>query len=101
MIWRWLTCFERAMVMLRAFGLVCLSLCGVAALSATQISGRVTLRDSRVAAVSKGDYSGVVISLVPEGAKPELEPRRAVMLQKDKTFTPHVLPISVGSTVEF
>jgi plastocyanin len=85
-----------------AAGLLSLAAFGASFARATQVSGRITLRDSHVAAVSKGgDYSGVVVSLVPTGTKPELEPRRATMLQKDKTFTPHVLPISVGSTVDF
>jgi plastocyanin len=87
MIWRWLTCSN---------------LLAAAAFAAT-VSGNVQLRDSRLDAVSKrGDYSGVVISLVPLG-KPEETPsaRRFRMLQKDKMFTPHVLPVSTGSTVEF
>jgi plastocyanin len=68
---------------------------------AAVVSGKVVLRDSRIAAVSKGNYSGVVISLAPLDHPADPEPRRARMLQKDKTFTPHVLAISTGSTVDF
>jgi plastocyanin len=88
MIWRWLTCSN---------------LLAAAAVAAT-VSGSVQLRDSRLDAVSKrSNYSGVVISLVPleKSAGTPAAPRRFRMLQKDKMFTPHVLPISTGSTVEF
>jgi plastocyanin len=87
MIWRWLTCSN---------------LLAAAALAAT-VSGNVQLRDSRLDAVSKrGNYSDVVISLVPVNPPPETSAsRRFRMLQKDKMFLPHVLPIATGSTVEF
>ena len=73
-------------------------------LSAATISGRVELRDSKDAVVSKkGDYSGVVVWLEPVSGEPlpVLQGARARMLQKDKTFTPHVLAIPVGATVDF
>jgi plastocyanin len=67
------------------------------------VSGRVELRDSRDAAVRKRlDYSGVVISLKPiQGAAWAPAASRVTMLQKDKAFSPQVLPISVGTSVEF
>jgi plastocyanin len=75
------------------------------------VTGKVELRDSREAAVSKKmDYSGVVVWLEPVGpasgkAAPSPNPApaamRARMIQKEKTFTPHVLGIPVGATVEF
>ncbi len=67
------------------------------------ITGKVELRDSREAAVSKKmDFSGVVVWLEPLGVKPPLPAAtHARMIQKDKTFTPHVLAIPVGATVEF
>lgn len=70
---------------------------------AATITGKVELRDSREAAVSKKmDFSGVVVWLEPVGAKPPPAPAaHARMIQKDKTFTPHVLAIPVGATVEF
>jgi plastocyanin len=76
-----------------------------ATLTGATITGKVELRDSREAAVSKKmDYSGVVVWLEPPGAawaKPAPAAMRARMIQKDKTFTPHVLAIPVGATVEF
>src|SRR5262249_18398191 len=70
------------------------------------VTGRVELRDSRDPAVRKKlNYSGVVVSLKPmQGSPLPLHPagrRKAIMLQKDKTFTPHVLPILVGTEIEF
>ncbi|HML16058.1 MAG TPA: hypothetical protein VK419_03495 [Bryobacteraceae bacterium] len=61
------------------------------------------LRDSRVENVKKrGDYSGIVISLTPaERQFTPVSARHFRMLQKDKTFTPHVLPILAGSVVDF
>ncbi|HET8547484.1 MAG TPA: hypothetical protein VFL57_05760 [Bryobacteraceae bacterium] len=51
---------------------------------------------------SARDFSGIVLWLEPaNGERPDIRPRAATMLQKDKTFTPHVLAIPVGSTVEF
>lgn len=71
--------------------------------TAPGVSGRVALRDSHVDAVSKrGNYSGVVVSLTPvDKAAAPPAPRRFRMLQKDKMFQPHVLPVSTGSTVDF
>ena len=82
--------------------LICFSLVAIAIHGAT-ISGQVTLRNSRVDAVRKHkDYSGIVISLEPVNASaPPPSPRHAVMLQKNKTFTPHVLPIETGTIVDF
>jgi plastocyanin len=61
------------------------------------ISGTVMLRDSRVK-----DFSGVVISVQRVDAPPPAVPtRHAVMLQKNKMFTPHILTIVTGSTVDF
>jgi plastocyanin len=73
-------------------------------LSAATVSGRVDLRDSKDALVSKkGDYSGVVVWLEPlNGEQLPVPPGiKARMVQKDKTFTPHVLAIPVGATVDF
>ena len=70
--------------------------------AAANVRGKVELRDSRDPAVRKRqDYSSVVISLEPVARGPVVSPRRARMVQKDKTFSPHVLPIVVGGTVEF
>jgi plastocyanin len=73
-------------------------------LTAATVTGRVELRDSKDALVSKkGDYSGVVVWLEPLNGDPLPVPQgvKARMVQKDKTFTPHVLAIPVGATVDF
>jgi plastocyanin len=89
--------------------LICFSLPFALALPvcAATVTGKVELRDSREAAVSKKmDYSGVVIWLEPMNAKTEIpKPSPAAlharMVQKDKTFTPHILAIPVGASVDF
>ncbi len=76
----------------------------VAPLQGAIVSGSVELRDSRDPGVRKKlDYSGVVVWLEPvSGTAPvSPSPRHARMVQKDKTFTPHVLAIPVGTTVDF
>ncbi len=66
-------------------------------------TGKVQLVESKNPDVRKhGDYSGVVAWLElrdPAAALPSPKPAR--MLQKDKHFLPHVLPIQVGAAVEF
>jgi plastocyanin len=87
--------------------LICFSLAAWAACGAT-LSGTVVLRDSRVDTVNKQkDYSGVVVSAQPVSAQPldgRLPPSsaaHAIMLQKGKMFTPHILPVMTGTTVDF
>ena len=73
-------------------------------LCAATVTGRVELRDSRDPAVrNRGDYSGVVLSLTPLQGPPakHLSDPHFTILQKDKTFSPHVLAIPVGSFVDF
>jgi len=68
------------------------------------VSGAVEITNSREPAVRRNkDYSGVVLWLEPvdHGDIPVPPPKHAQMVQKDRHFTPHVLAISVGSTVEF
>lgn len=67
------------------------------------VSGRVELRDSKDAAVRKKmDFSGVVVWLEPVNGKAPLPSAgHARMIQKDKTFTPHILAVAVGATVDF
>jgi plastocyanin len=68
------------------------------------VSGEVELSNSRDAAVRKHkDYSGVVLWLEPAdraGVSPGAA-KRIEMRQKDKRFTPHVVAIPVGATVDF
>ena len=81
-----------------------LSLAAATNLVAGSVSGRVELRDSQDAAVRKHmDFSGVVVWLEPVTGSPAAAPPGAIakMVQKDKTFTPHVLPIRVGTSVDF
>lgn len=73
-------------------------------LLAGDVSGRVELLDSKDAAVrKKRDFSGVVVSLLPATGTPtlEIQPAQVTMLQKDKTFTPHVLAVTTNSSVSF
>lgn len=80
MILRWLICFSSLIVC--AF--------------ATTVHGRASLAPSR------GESEGTVVWLEPvPGPAPRPQPLRATMLQKSKTFTPHVLAIPVGATVDF
>ena len=80
----------------------CFSCLLAISLSAATVTGRVTLRDSRERARrSLPDYSGVVVWLERPGSAPQLSTQRAKMLQREKTFEPHVLAITVGTTVDF
>ena len=90
MIWRSLICFN-------VFLLAALAACGAT------LSGTVVLRDSRVDTVNKQkDYSGVVVSAQPVDGQPSPPPTaHAIMLQKGKMFTPHILPVMAGTTVDF
>lgn len=76
--------------------------------TAAEVTGKVVLRDSRVEAVTKRlDYSGVVISLSPVNAEGVVQAAskpaagHAQMVQKNKTFLPHVLPVLTGTTIDF
>jgi plastocyanin len=83
--------------------LATLCLC-VTPLTAGSVMGRMELKDSHIASVRKGrDYSGIVVWLLPtDGAPaPRAVSKHARLIQKDKTFTPHVLAIETGTTVDF
>ena len=71
---------------------------------ASTVRGSIELMASRDSMVRKHkDYSGVVVWLEPLNGPVDPEPpsRRAQMIQKNKTFTPHVLAIPVGASVSF
>ena len=73
----------------------------VAAAAAPSFAGTVT---GTVTVVEKGgrktaDLSDTVIYV--EGARGRLKPAKAVVTMKAKTFTPHVVVVPVGGTVEF
>ncbi len=73
-------------------------------LPAGQVTGRIELVDSRNPAVRRHrDYSGVVVILrSSNGPQPGVPPpKKSAIVQKDKTFLPHVLAVPVGSTVDF
>ena len=82
---------------------ICFSLLFVAAADPATITGRVVLEQSKDRRVRSGrDYSSVVVWLEPVGGvRLPVTPRKAVIEQKDKTFSPHIVAVPVGSTVEF
>ena len=84
--------------------LICFSVVFTEAVAAATVSGSVILRDSQNAEVrKKGDYSGVVVWLepVPGSTAAAAPARHARMVQKDKTFSPHVLAVITGTIVDF
>lgn len=81
-------------------------LCGLLVLSlplaGATLTGRVELRDSREVNVRKsGDFSGVIVWLEPANNTVPVAATRAVMIQKNKRFSPHVVAITPGSSIEF
>ena len=83
MIWRWLISF---------------SLAASTAFGAAEVSGTVTLKDAR----GTKDFSGLVVWLEPlTGKAPVKSMGRVQMLQKKKRFTPHILVVTAGTTVDF
>src|SRR3984885_12883553 len=81
-----------------------LALALVSVAAAATVRSRVELVSSHDPNVRKHtDYSGVVVWLEPASGTPVIpaSAARAQMLQKEKTFTPHVLAISVGTVVDF
>jgi plastocyanin len=92
---------RRALLPLAALFLA--AVCGTP-LAGGSVKGRVELKDSRIASARKGrDYSGVVVWLLPAAGvpAPRTDGKHARLIQKDKTFTPHVLAIQTGTTVDF
>jgi plastocyanin len=73
------------------------------AAQAATVAGTVRLVDSQDPKVRrKGDFSGVVVWLESSGPQPlESRPRKLQVIQRDKKFTPHIVAIPAGSTVEF
>ena len=88
MIWRSFICFSLA----------------VACCSGATIRGEVTLTNVSRHHAKHADASGVVVWLeAAPGEKPlpQAAPIRAQMVQKNKTFVPHVLAVPVGSVIDF
>jgi plastocyanin len=96
MIWRSLTCFS----ILATIACATLSLVGQ---TTATVSGTLELDNSRIESVTRGkDYSGVVISLrAVDDPAPVAPSKHAVMLQKNKMFTPHIMPVVAGTTIDF
>jgi plastocyanin len=97
MIWRWVISFS-------VLGAGLFSPALLPRLRAGDVTGRVELVDSHDPGVRRhGDRSSVVVSLNPLDATvvPPPQARHATITQKDKTFSPHMLAIPIGSTVDF
>jgi plastocyanin len=93
MTWRWLIFFSAGLL-----------LSDLPPLRAAAVTGDVEITNSRDAAVRKRkDYTGVILWLEPvdRPAAASVPPRRVQMVQRTKRFTPHVIAIPVGSTVDF
>ena len=74
------------------------------AVHAGAVHGRVEIVSSQDPDVRKhSDFSGVVIWLDPVSGPPPvpLNRPRAEMVQRNKRFTPHILPIAIGTIVDF
>jgi plastocyanin len=87
--------------MRRAYVLaIALCLSNVLLVAQTQVSGRVQLA---VQHESRADSSSVVVWLQPLDAPPPKpqEQRTYRLTQKDKHFSPHLLVVPVGASVEF
>jgi plastocyanin len=75
----------------------------VSLLAGGTVRGEIEIVSSHDPDVRKhSDYSGVVLWLDPvSGPLQPLVAKRAEMIQKGKRFSPHVLAITVGTTVDF
>jgi plastocyanin len=88
----------------RSKSLAAVALVTAGLLAAGSVHGRVEIVSSQDPNVRKhSDYSGVVVWLDPlSGSAPiPLNRPRAEMTQRNKRFTPHILAIAVGTTVDF
>lgn len=100
MIWRWDTCSKKlAIVSVLLFAASTLS----TAVSAATVSGYTRLIESTDSTVKRtGDFSGVVVWLSLTGEVENHTLRgHAQMLQKGKRFSPHILAIETGTSVDF
>lgn len=71
---------------------------------AATVSGSVVLINSDGRQPKKPDHSGVVVWLEPVVGAPRpvpSPPKQATMLQRNRTFIPHVLAVEVGTAVDF
>jgi len=93
MISPWHICFKRSAAFLLT------ALCA----SAGAVHGRFEIISSQDPDVRKhSDYSGIVVWLEPvNGTVPPPARKKVEMVQKGKRFTPHVLAVEIGTTVDF
>ncbi len=102
MTWRWATSSKQ---FARLSGRLTFLLTGVlsAQIYAASVTGCTRLTESSDSAVKKrGDLSGVVVWLTSTEEPTQHAARKhAQMLQKDKRFSPHILPIETGTSVDF
>lgn len=90
--------------MTRVLALTFVLIAWAAAAAAGPVTGSIVLVGTDGRALKKADYSGIVVSLEPIGAAPRpaaAAPSDAAVLQKNLTFTPHVLAVEVGTAVDF
>ena len=83
---------------------VAIALLAAFPLAGGSVIGQVELKDSNIASVRKGrDYSAVVVWILPADgpAAPRANGKHARLIQKDKSFTPRVLAVETGTTVDF
>lgn len=83
--------------------LICFSAALAAVAPAATVRGTIQLADSRDPNVrKKSDYSGVVVWLERAGAPlVEVKARTATIVQKQKRFSPHIIAVPAGTTVDF
>lgn len=94
MTWRLVIC-SRMLIAILLNAAAGLSLAG-------QVTGQVHLQEPNDSMKRKNDFSGVVVWLTQtENVRPHLVRKHVQMLQKDKKFTPHTLPIEIGTNVDF
>lgn len=88
MTWLWRICFSAALLW---------------PLPAATVGGSVRIANSRDPNVRrKSDFSGVVVWLERAGGPPPALSRgAATMVQKQKRFSPHVLAVPAGTTIDF
>ena len=108
MIWAWVISFKYHLAYsrssVRAVPAAFLAATLITPLIGGSVVGRVELQDSPIASVRKHhDYSGVVIWLLPASGtrRSVVGGKHATLLQREKTFTPHMLAIQTGTTVDF
>jgi plastocyanin len=97
MIWRWPIFSKYAAP---GHGAILLAVALAAQVCAGTVSGDVRLINDSSAKRPR-DFSGVAVWLSASAKGPGHPQKHARMLQEDKRFTPHVLVVETGTTVDF